>query len=217
MADATMTGYPPSKEENGKKDGQQPPKGGKPIRKGRRRTPTPERYDMARTQGPDPRDARAQGHPCWGAHQAMPEGRGSLSGRNGFAMWKVCSLCRLRIEYTPAFGATGSYRQAGPLGADVVTVMTEVKDKIKDQPLEREKLNNKTCSALGAEASLKAKLKKLENDRLKVTPKERPGTSAASTQQTTEESKKAQKRPDEQTAEKKEADTASDWSKVSSP
>ena len=53
----------------------------------------------------------------------MPEGRGSLSGRN---QWPA--------EYVPGFGATGKFRQAGPLSPDVATVMEQVKDAIVEKP-----------------------------------------------------------------------------------
>ncbi|CAK9111156.1 unnamed protein product, partial [Durusdinium trenchii] len=129
------------------------------------RVPTPEKYDVSRREGPDGRDSRAQGFPCYGNHTPMPEGRGSLSGRNGHGKWTVCTLCRLRIEYVPAYGAKGCYRQPGPLAPDVTTVMEQVKDDIKDKPEVRENLNMKMASTLGAEASLRKKLEVLENDK----------------------------------------------------
>lgn len=103
----------------------------------------------------------------------MPEGRGSLSGRNGHGKWTVCTLCRLRIEYVPAYGAKECFRQPGPLAPDVQTVMEMVKDDIKDKPETRENLNMKMASTLGAEASLRKKLEALENDKTKLQAKAR--------------------------------------------
>lgn len=84
------------------------------------RVPTPERYDMSRRVGVDGRDPRAQGFPCYGHHSPIPEGRGSLSGRNGHGKWTTCSLCHLRLGYVSWYGATGTYRQAGPLPPDFI-------------------------------------------------------------------------------------------------
>lgn len=137
------------------------------------RVPTPEKYDCSRREGPDGRDSRAQGFPCFGNHTPMPEGRGSLSGRNGHGKWTVCTLCRLRIEYVPAYGAKECFRQPGPLAPDVQTVMEMVKDDIKDKPETRENLNMKMASTLGAEASLRKKLEALENDKTKLQAKAR--------------------------------------------
>ena len=131
------------------------------------RIPTPEKYDMSRAEGPDARDGRAQGYPCWGNHVSMPEGRGSLSGRNAHGMWKVCS--------------------------------------------------SKMASTIGAEESLKNKLKKLEADRLKATSSApvQPKASADQTQVVTETSKKAAKRENATTAEEAEA-KPSEWIEVKS-
>ena len=135
------------------------------------RVATPEKYDLSRRTGPDGRDSRAQGFPCFGNHTEMPEGRGSLSGRNAHGKWTVCSTCRLRLEYVPAYGATGIHRQAGPLPPDVETVMNVVKEDVKEKPHVREALNSKAASIQGAEASMRSRLEKLENDRKQVLTK----------------------------------------------
>lgn len=184
--------------------------------KAKQRVPTPERFDFSRMEGPDPRDSRTQGYPCFGNHVEMPEGRGSLSGRNGHAMWKVCQTCRLRIQYVPSFGAKGCYRQAGPLAPDVETVVSQVKGKLEKDPGQAENLNSKMVSVLGAEESLKNKLKALENEKDKL---QRSPTRPAA--KVTPEMKKAvkvetadqsmTKRPGEQTVEELEA---KNWDKV---
>ena len=181
------------------------------------RIPTPEKYDMSRAEGPDARDGRAQGYPCWGNHVSMPEGRGSLSGRNAHGMWKVCSKCRLRIQYVPAYGATGAHRQAGPLAPDAATALERVGKTIENDVKARENLNSKMASTIGAEESLKNKLKKLEADRLKATSSApvQPKASADQTQVVTETSKKAAKRENATTAEEAEA-KPSEWIEVKS-
>ena len=187
----------------------------KPTKSKKDRTPSPEKYDYQRAEGPDMRDGRAQGYPCFGQHVAMAEGRGSLSGRNKHGRWTVCSQCRLRIQYVPAYGATAAHRQAGPLGPDSATVVSTVKGKIEEDPLEKEKLNSKPCSSLAAEVSLRQRLEKLEADRKKKPPQLRPGENSKAAPSTppataqgyvTEVTKKAVKRESEKTAEKAEAE-----------
>lgn len=104
----------------------------------------------------------------------MPEGRGSLSGRNGHGRWQTCQLCRLRILYVPVHGAKGTYRSAGPLAADAARAVETVKGKIESEPLEREKLNTKAVGIQGAKESLQAKMKKLENDEARLKTGYRP-------------------------------------------
>ncbi|CAE7363183.1 TY1B-A [Symbiodinium natans] len=122
------------------------------------------KYDYSRTQLADGRDPRAQGPPCMGAHKAMPMGRGSLSGRNASAEWIVCETCRIRLSYTPSFGATGHCRQAGPLPQDVMTTMTALGEDVK-KPEMRGYLNSKDVALAGAEASLQRRLKTIQAER----------------------------------------------------
>lgn len=181
---------------------------GKSKKSNKQRVPSEERYDLSREQGVDPRDPRAQGYPCYGQHVPMPPGRGSLSGANKFGRWMVCEKCRVRISYTPTYGSTGHYRQAGPLPADTQTVLEKIGTQVETNHEAREKLNAKNASIIGAEESLREKLKKLENERAKIEPKNRP----QNTQTVTEDSKKAA-RPSEKTSEQVEAES---WEKVNS-
>lgn len=164
--------------------------------KSKARVPSSERYDYERATGPDPRDPRAQGYPCWGQHQAMPEGRGSLSGRNGHGRWTVCQKCRIRLEYIPTFGAKGTFRQAGPLPRDVRTAVEQIGTAVEDHPPAREMLNNKAVGVIGAEESMRRRLQQLENEKSAVT-------------------KKAVKRDNDLHPESQESSEA--WSMVSSP
>ena len=93
--------------------------------------PLEERYDFNRATGPDPRDGRTLRYACYGKHVEEKMGRGSASGCNGAGLWKVCSKCQLRILYVPAWGATGHYRQAGPLPKDVEVVTQQYKETVE--------------------------------------------------------------------------------------
>ena len=83
--------------------------------------PQTEKYDFTRTQQMNPADPRALGAPCWSEHTPARPGRGSVTGSNRHATWTGCSVCHLRLTYTPAFGSHGLCRQAGPLAKDVET------------------------------------------------------------------------------------------------
>ena len=94
--------------------------------------PPKEKYDSARMQGPDPRDERCVGAPCFGAHIPARPGPGSISGSNKFATWTGCCQCGIRLSYTPAYGAHGLTRKAGPLSKDVETALAkENPEKLK--------------------------------------------------------------------------------------
>lgn len=142
-----------------------------------------QRASRARTGHPHPRgttppadDPRSQGYPCYGNHIPMAPGRGSLTGRNKFGIWARCETCRLRISYTPAFGATALRRQAGPLLADVNTTPKDLEPKkMKEDPMYREQLNPKSVGYKGAEESLHRRLKEIEDSKKKNPPRQRPG------------------------------------------
>ncbi|CAE7943401.1 RE2 [Symbiodinium necroappetens] len=130
--------------------------------------PEEERYDFSRQEGPDPRDGRTAGAPCYGEHQIMKPGRGSLSGSNAHGWWRVCEKCRLRLAYAPAWGAHGHFRQAGPLNADVKKVVMEVAEKEKaGETVDRDVLNAKNVALDGAEKSLIDKLSKVRAEKEK--------------------------------------------------
>ena len=90
-------------------------------------TPQTEKYDFTRTQQMNHDDPRALGAPCWGEHTPAKPGRGSVTGSNHHATWTGCSVCQIRLTYTPAFGSHGLCRKAGPLKKDVEAQMTEKK------------------------------------------------------------------------------------------
>lgn len=152
-------------------------------------------------RGPRPSRCTLPGVPLHGSHVPMPEGRGSLSGRNGHGMWKVCSICRLRIQYTPAYGAKATYRQAGPLAPDTDVALRQVGNAVEDDVEARENLNSKVISVNGAQESLKNKMKKLEEEKAKLTS----SATRPSNSNVTEASKKSSKRENPKTAEQAEA------------
>lgn len=113
------------------------------------------RFDWTRTGYANPRDPRCLGGQCRGNHEVETFGRGSSSGQNGHALWLSCRDCKLRVLYVPRWGATGSYRSAGPLPQDV-------EDKLKrTDPNDLHPAEMKT-KALGLEAAEQSALKQLE-------------------------------------------------------
>ena len=82
-----------------------------------------------------------------GHHTPAAAYRGSVTGSNGHAKWTGCSVCLLRLEYTPAYGATGLHRQAGPLPEDTKKQVEELGEKAPGNPL----LKNQAIGLDGAE------------------------------------------------------------------
>ena len=117
------------------------------------RVPPEERLDYSRSVGIDVRDPRASGGICGGEHEPQPFGRGSRSGRNAHGEWIVCQECGIRLSYTPAFGATGLYRSAGPLPSDAQHVLENMKSKPGTKEAQDE-LSTREIAIAGAEASL---------------------------------------------------------------
>ena len=113
-----------------------------------------DRYDETRTVLSDPRNPRTLGPPCHGQHDPAPAYKGSVTGSNGHAKWVGCAKCLLRLSYTPAYGATGLHRQAGPLPEDTKHQIEELGEKAPYNPL----LKNQAVGLDGAERSLLTKL-----------------------------------------------------------
>ncbi|CAJ1451200.1 unnamed protein product, partial [Effrenium voratum] len=139
--------------------------------------PPEEKYDSARMQGPDPRDERCVGAPCFGAHIPARPGPGSISGANKFAIWGCCQ-CGIRLSYTPAFGAHGLTRKAGPVSKDVETALAKedpekLKGTVKLKDAEQSLLNQlmkikerKANLVKQAESSEKHNLEKPKKERM---------------------------------------------------
>ncbi|CAJ1424831.1 unnamed protein product, partial [Effrenium voratum] len=159
--------------------------------------PDSDKYDFSREEKTDPRDPRAQGPPCNGTHEPMPMGRGSLSGKNGHAMWLTCQRCRIRLSYVPAIGAHARFRQSPPLAKDVEDTLKEKINEVETQP---EILNTANVALDGAERSL---MKKLDAVRAqKETAYQRSKMNL---------SKKMAKRVGEETAEEAETTSQHSW------
>ncbi|CAE7524054.1 unnamed protein product [Symbiodinium natans] len=90
---------------------------------------------------------------------------GSLSGRNQSGEWVTCSKCALRPSYTPAFGATGSFRSAGPIPEDAPKVIKDLGPHNITETEAREHLTTKDAGLAGAEESLQRRLS--ENQKLR--------------------------------------------------
>ena len=172
--------------------------------------PDEEIYDFARKEGPNEKDPRFLGGPCQGQHSSAPMGRGSKSGKNGWALWRTCQTCGLRLEYIPAFGATGKHRSAGPLGADVKDQLKEKHNELASSS--KDVLENHTIALDGAERSLVRRLEAIRQQ--KETKGYKAAISPTMEKKTTVETKKAVKREGEQKPEELEAkeESADSWS-----
>lgn len=73
---------------------------------------TDDRLDWLRAEGPDPKDERNAGAPCFEEHRIEEKG---CKSRNQHAMTLKCQTCHLRMLYVPAMGRTGEFRKNTPL------------------------------------------------------------------------------------------------------
>ena len=124
--------------------------------------PPEEKYDFGRTQGIDPRDPRASGPPCYGHHVEAKAGRGSVSGSNKFASWTGCEQCKIRLSYTPAYGAHGMTRKAGPLTADTEKALEKIPQNEQKGSMG---LRDQKISLDGAETSLLRRLEQVQRQK----------------------------------------------------
>ena len=143
-----------------------------------------ERYDQTRTVGVDSRDPRATGPPCFGNHEPAAPYRGSVSGANGHASWTGCEKCKLRLSYTPAYGATGTHRAPGPLPVDTKKVV----EKLGPAAPYNKELKDPAIGLEGAEQSLLSRLEVIQarkkaagySTTSTVTPQEHSGNTTPS-------------------------------------
>ena len=142
-------------------------------------------------------------------------------------------MCQLQLSYTPAFGATGATRKAGPLKADTEAQVSRIPPN--ELPNNRN-LKNEKIMMDGAEASLLRKLEQVQaqkkqfdaaEDAKKKTMEEKPSkgyaaasatAKAAASSETTSMTRKSRK--PETTTEDHEAqviavgDEVEDWTPV---
>lgn len=168
-----------------------------------------EALEYHRMVGPDPRDPRCEGAPCWGHHTPQAPGRGSGSGSNKWAKWVVCETCKLRLQYIPKVGAPGHRRSAGPLPRDV-------KETIAENPsAPPADLTTQAIALRGAEKGLLSRLEEVQRQKEKL--KNQPDGKDNGYQQTPPAAvKKATKREGEVAAEVQEIQDAppADWKLV---
>ena len=74
-------------------------------------------------------------------------------------MWESCKICHLRTSYTPAYGATGATRKAGPLKADAEAQMARIP---ANELAGNRNLKDEKIMMDGAETSLLRKLEKVQ-------------------------------------------------------
>lgn len=186
--------------------------------------PWEDRYDASRQIGPDPRDPRMEGPPCSGSHQPAPPGRGSLTGCNGSGSWVTCQRCKLRLSYTPAYGAHAMTRSPGPLPADTSKKVTELGTEAAYHP----EMRDKTIAYSAAESSLLDRLDHVrrlkgqayadQGQQLPVAPKiENPGMVANEQVMSLTGPKKAPKRVEETAEELEERQSQQSWSLPTTP
>ena len=129
------------------RDGQAPKVKASSKKEPKEKKPWYEKYDQSRTVLADPRDPRTLGPPCHGNHVEAGFYKGSVTGSNGDACWKGCERCKLRLSYTPAFGATGSSRSPGPIPQDTSSVVADLGEQAAYHP----KLRDPVIGLEGAE------------------------------------------------------------------
>ncbi|CAE7912341.1 unnamed protein product, partial [Symbiodinium necroappetens] len=111
--------------------------------------------DEERTEGPDLRDPRVKGGPCFGNHKVAKAYKGSVSGSNQYASWTGCEVCKIRLTYTPRMGCHGIHRKSAPLAKDVTSVLQDLPPETEAYP------SNKEISLTAAENSALARLEHL--------------------------------------------------------
>ncbi|CAE7201713.1 RE1, partial [Symbiodinium sp. KB8] len=94
--------------------------------------------DEERMEGPDPRDPRCQGPPCYGNHKVAKAYKGSVTGSNQFAAWTGCETCKLRLSYAPRMGCHGIHRKSAPLAKDVESLYKDLPADTESYPSNRE-------------------------------------------------------------------------------
>ncbi|CAE7907904.1 bacA, partial [Symbiodinium necroappetens] len=111
--------------------------------------------DEERTEGPDLRDPRAKGSPCYGNHRVAKAYKGSVSGANQFGSWTGCEVCKIRLSYTPRMGCHGIHRKSAPLARDVQEIHQSLPPETEVYP------SNREISLTAAENSALARLESL--------------------------------------------------------
>ena len=144
------------------------------------------KFDWGRTEFANPRDPRCLQGKCKGKHVIEPFFRGSSSGQNGHAMWLSCQQCKLRVLYTPRWGAKACFRSAGPLPNDVQEKINKTPENEWD-PLE---LGTKALALEAAEGSALKQLTKIQQERAAVAKAKAKATPQSHTENVTKKQAK---------------------------
>ena len=132
-----------------------PPTDSKAATKSKAKIPWEAKFDASRTTGPDTRDPRCAGAPCYGNHTIAKGGRGSPTGSNAHGSWEGCERCLLRLSYTPAYGAHALHRKSGPLPSDTTEMVAKVGPNNAGY---NEKMKDRSIALDAAESSAEKKL-----------------------------------------------------------
>ena len=130
----------------------------KAVTKPKAKIPWEAKFDASRTTGPDTRDPRCAGAPCYGNHTVAKAGRGSPTGSNAHGAWEGCEKCLLRLSYTPAWGAHALHRKSGPLPSDTSEMVAKVGPNNAGY---NEKLKDRSIALDAAETSAEKKLEQV--------------------------------------------------------
>ena len=130
--------------------------------------PMEERYDYSRTQNIEVPVMK----PCMGKHEVAAFYKGSPTGLNQHGHWTGCEKCKQRLSYTPAYGAHGIHRKAGPLPADLQATT----NRLGKAAAYSEEMKPREVALEGAERSLEQRLAVIRAQRARGT-----GSAAAST------------------------------------
>ena len=99
------------------------------------------KWDWSRATGPDQSDPRCLGAPCHGGSSpSTRRPRPLCQGRTAQPNGTACAICGLRLEYVPKVGKTGIYRSAGPLPADVTTMLETKGNNVTTEDLTTQKI-----------------------------------------------------------------------------
>ena len=98
---------------------------------------------------PEWRELRA-----WEVINRPPQAGGRWADQNASASWVTCQRCKLRLSYTPTFGAHGMTRSPGPLPPDT----SKMVEKLGPEAAYHPEMRDKTIAYTAAEESLVAKL-----------------------------------------------------------
>lgn len=126
--------------------------------------PKKTQFDETRKTNGDPRDVRSQETtwPCMGAHTPK-------IGNNRYGMWKECSRCAYRMEYTPAVNAPGN-----TIKSDLPQNVQEALQRLRMEGWSKDDLEANTVKAMITLVSKEKQVKKVSVPKSKAKSKVAP-------------------------------------------